>query len=88
MSWIDALGFLAGALTTFSASPQLVYTYRTRNVSSFDLKFLLMLASGLLTWGVYGLIIMSLPIIFFNFVGAALWLPIIIMKIRESGDRE
>mgnify|MGYP006281313499 FL=1 len=83
MSWIDGLGFLAGFLTSFSASPQLYYSYRTKDVKSFDLKFLVMLASGLLMWGLYGAIIGSVPIVLFNFVGVALWLPIIGMKIKE-----
>jgi uncharacterized protein with PQ loop repeat len=42
-----------------------------------------MLASGLLMWGLYGVIIGSVPIVLFNFVGVALWLPIIGMKIKE-----
>ena len=83
MSWIDGLGFLAGFLTSFSASPQLYYCYKTRDVRSFDIKFLVMLASGLLLWGIYGAIIGSVPIILFNFVGVALWLPIIGMKVKE-----
>jgi MtN3 and saliva related transmembrane protein len=83
MSLIDVLGFLAGFLTSFSASPQLYYSYKTRDVRSFDLKFLFMLASGLLLWGLYGLVIGSVPIIIFNFVGVALWLPIIAMKVKQ-----
>ncbi len=83
MTWVDLLGFFAGALTTFSAAPQLFYSYRTKDVASIDLKFMLMLVSGLTTWGIYGIIILSLPIIFFNFVGAALWLPIVVMKIGD-----
>lgn len=83
MTWVDLLGFLAGILTTFSATPQLLYSYRTKDVASIDLKFMLMLVSGLTTWAIYGIIIKSLPIIFFNFVGAGLWLPIIVMKIGD-----
>jgi MtN3 and saliva related transmembrane protein len=83
MATIDLLGHLAGVLTTFSASPQLLYSFRTGDVASFDLKFLVMLASGLFLWGLYGIVIGSIPIAFFNFFGVALWLPIIWMKIKE-----
>ncbi len=83
MSWIDILGFVAGFLTTFSAFPQLYYSYTTKDVASIDLKFMLMLVSGLTTWGIYGIIIDSLPIICFNFLGVALWLPIVGMKIQD-----
>ena len=79
----ELIGHLAGVLTTFSASPQLIYSYRTRDVASFDLKFLLMLATGLFLWAVYGIVIGSLPIVVFNLIGGSLWLPIIVMKIKE-----
>lgn len=83
MAAYELIGHAAGILTTFSASPQLVYSYRSRDVASFDLKFLLMLASGLFLWAVYGVAIGSFPVILFNLIGASLWLPIIGMKIRE-----
>ena len=84
MNEIEILGYTAGFLTTFSASPQLIHSYRSGEVKSFNLKFLLMLASGLFLWGIYGTMIGSLPVIFFNFFGCILWLPIIWMKIREK----
>jgi MtN3 and saliva related transmembrane protein len=84
MAFSDLLGHLAGILTTLSASPQLLYSYRTGDVASFDLKFLCMLASGLFLWALYGIVIGSLPIVFFNLVGVALWLPIIWMKIKDA----
>ena len=83
-AWVELLGSAAGVLTTFSAAPQLVTTYRTRNVKSFDLRFMLMLFTGLFLWGIYGLIIGAVSIIVFNFIGCALWLPLIWMKIKEA----
>lgn len=81
MNWIDILGALGGILTTFSAVPQLVTSYRTRNVSDLDLRFLLMLDAGLFIWAMYGIAIMSLPIVVFNAIGCLLWLPVVWMKI-------
>ena len=83
MDWVDIIGTIAGVLTTFSAAPQLVTTYRTRNVRDLDLRFLLMLDAGLFLWALYGIAIMSLPIIVFNSIGCLLWLPIIWMKIAN-----
>jgi len=80
--WVEALGTVAGLLTTFSASPQLLTTYRTRDVDSFDLRFLIMLFTGLCLWAVYGILIGSVPVTAFNSIGCLLWLPIIWMKIR------
>ena len=84
---MEILGSAAGLLTTFSALPQLITTYRTRDVASFDLKFLLMLFSGLFLWMVYGLWIGSFSISIFNGIGCLLWLPIIVMKIRNPESR-
>ena len=82
--WVEALGTVAGVLTTFSASPQLLTTYRTRDVDSFDLRFLIMLFTGLCLWAVYGVVIGSVPVTAFNLIGCLLWLPIIWMKIQSN----
>ena len=83
LDWVELLGSLAGILTTFSAAPQLLTTYRTRNVESFDLRFMMMLFTGLFLWGVYGVIIGALSIIVFNFIGCLLWLPLVWLKLRK-----
>ena len=85
MGWPDLLGFVAGFLTTFSAWPQLYYSYSTRDVKSIQMKFMAMLMAGLLLWGVYGILLRSLPLIIFNFIGLSLWLPIFWLKLRSSG---
>jgi MtN3 and saliva related transmembrane protein len=82
--WIESIGTAAGVLTTFSALPQLLTTYRTRDVQSFDLRFLLMLFAGLFLWAVYGVLIGAVPVIVFNGIGCLLWLPIIVLKIRSA----
>ena len=86
-TWVEALGTIAGLLTTFSATPQLLTTYRTRIVDSLDLRFLIMLFTGLFLWAVYGLLIGSVPVTAFNSIGCLLWLPIIVMKILYSTDK-
>lgn len=84
MSKIDALGFIAGALTAFSASPQLYYSYKSRDVRSINLPFLLTLMAGLFLWGLYGIFLWAWPIIVFNFIGFSLWVPIFLLKLREG----
>jgi MtN3 and saliva related transmembrane protein len=84
MDFVTVVGFTAGVLTTFSAAPQLVYSFRTRDVASIDLKFQIMLLSGLFLWALYGVFIRSLPIILFNTIGMLLWLPVSFMKFKEK----
>ena len=84
MTYLDAFGFAAGILTTFSAAPQLHYSYKTKDVKSIDLKFQIMLITGLFLWALYGVLLRSLPVIIFNFIGFSLWLPILWMKLKEK----
>jgi MtN3 and saliva related transmembrane protein len=90
MGWLDLLGFVAGFLTTFSAWPQLYYSYSSKDVKSIQMKFMVMLMTGLFLWGVYGILLSSLPLIIFNFIGFSLWLPILWLKLKEGhgGDGE
>jgi len=88
MSKIDALGFIAGILTSLSASPQVYYSFRTKDVKSINLQFLLMLMSGLFLWGVYGIFLWSAPIIVFNFLGFFLWTPIFWLKLKKRRARK
>jgi MtN3 and saliva related transmembrane protein len=81
--WVEGIGTAAGLLTTFSASPQLLTTYRTRDVRSFDLRFLVMLFVGLLLWAAYGVVIGSASVAVFNTIGCLLWLPIVWFKVRS-----
>jgi MtN3 and saliva related transmembrane protein len=88
MPYAELLGYLAGILTTFSASPQLYYSYTTKDVRSLNLAFMTMLIAGLSLWAVYGILIKSLPIIIFNAIGALLWIPLYWMKIvSNKADR-
>ncbi len=86
MSHLEILGYIAGALTTFSAYPQLRYSYKTKDVKSLNILFLSMLIAGLALWAVYGLFIGSTPVVVFNTAGTALWLPLYLMKIKDRGN--
>ena len=84
MTFTDALGFVAGCLTTFSAAPQLFHSYTRKDVKSIDLKFQIMLMSGLLLWAVYGVFLRALPLILFNLIGLSLWAPILWLKLKDK----
>lgn len=84
MVYSELLGYLAGILTTFSASPQLYYSYTTKDVKSLNLSFMSMLIAGLTLWAIYGIVIQSLPVIIFNAIGVMLWIPLYWMKVISS----
>ncbi|MFZ0927190.1 MAG: SemiSWEET transporter [Syntrophobacteraceae bacterium] len=65
---ITYLGLLAGFLTTSSAFPQLVKSYKTKSTKDLSLWFLTALLSGVALWIVYGFAISNVPVIVANCV--------------------
>ena len=61
-----AIGFVAGTLTTISFLPQVYYVYRSKRTTDISLSMYLLFFFGVLMWLVYGVILGSIPIIFFN----------------------
>jgi len=75
------IGFIAGLLTTAANVPQVWKTYRNRSGEGLSFRMLVILASGLALWVVYGLMSSSLPIIIANAAGLTLVVALIGMKI-------
>ncbi|MHB1934444.1 MAG: SemiSWEET family sugar transporter [Leptospirillum sp.] len=79
---VETIGFLAGALTTLSFLPQVIKVLRTRNTRSLSLLMYLLFSLGVFFWLVYGLLIRSPPIIFYNAVTFVLSVVLLLAKIR------
>jgi MtN3 and saliva related transmembrane protein len=79
----ELVGSLAAALTTLSFLPQVAKTWQTRSAADFSWIWLLAFAAGLALWLVYGLVLMSWPLIAANAVTLSLVLVIIFVKWRE-----
>ncbi|MCR4369425.1 MAG: SemiSWEET transporter [archaeon] len=75
------LGLAAGALTTLCNVPQLLRSWKTKSTHDISLVWLVMLASGVLLWLVYGLLIDSLPVILANTFTFVLVAGIIVLKL-------
>jgi MtN3 and saliva related transmembrane protein len=60
------LGLLAGALTTSSAFPQLIKSYRTRSTADLSLWFLIAILAGVTLWIGYGIAMSDIPLIVAN----------------------
>ncbi len=54
MTHLDALGLVAGALTTAAWLPQLVRTWRSRHADDISWGYLGLLAAGITLWLTYG----------------------------------
>lgn len=80
----DAIGFLAGALTTIAFVPQALKMYASKSGKDVSARMLLIFSAGVILWLVYGIMIGSLPVILANVVTLILSATIIALKICYS----
>lgn len=83
---ITHLGLLAGAITSAAAIPQVVRTYRTRQVRDISIWQPVILNIGMTLWLVYGLAIGDAPLIIANIFSIVCYSFLIAMKILYKGD--
>lgn len=83
--FINAIGLLAGLLTTIAFVPQVLKIYRTKSGRDISARMFTMFSIGIAMWLYYGVLLQSLPIILANAVTLVLTLTIIALKIRYSG---
>ena len=76
------IGYIAGTLTTISFLPQVIRTWKMRETKDFSLAMLLLFATGILLWTVYGISTGSLPVILANVITFLLIMILLAMKIR------
>ncbi|MCZ8185520.1 MAG: SemiSWEET transporter [Beijerinckiaceae bacterium] len=79
---VELIGGVAAVITTLCWVPQAIKVIRTRDTRSLSLVMYLMLAAGIVLWLVYGLLILSWPLIGANLVTLVLVGIILGMKLR------
>jgi MtN3 and saliva related transmembrane protein len=80
MIGLDILGLVATCFTTYSFVPQVLRTWKTRDVSGISLSAYAILTVGLGLWIAYGLMRQDLPLIVANCVMVVLVGAITAMK--------
>ncbi|MFN4281094.1 MAG: SemiSWEET transporter [Alphaproteobacteria bacterium] len=68
MTFATFIGLAAACLTTVAFAPQVLKAWRSRSTRDLSLGMYLVLASGIVLWLVYGLMIGDLPLILANAV--------------------
>ncbi len=81
MSLTDLIGSFAACLTTLSFVPQVVQSYRTRDVSGISLGMYSMFVLGVALWLAYGLMQGAWPVIIANALTLLLALSILGLKL-------
>ena len=82
LTYIDWIGFVAGALTTFAYLPQLLRTWRSKCADDLSYAMLGILSAGVWLWCAYGIIIHSPPVFVANLLTGIFTCAILISKLR------
>ena len=80
----DALGIVAGTLTTLSFVPQLLRIVRTRSAADISWGMFSVFAVGTVLWVIWGFTQNAVPVILANAVTLVLAAIIMILKWRYS----
>ena len=79
---ITAIGLLAACLTTISFLPQAIKAIRSRKTEGISLLMYALFCLGTLSWLIYGILIVDLPIILANIITLALASVVLFLKIK------
>ena len=79
---LEAIGLVAGSLTTFCWLPQTTRILRSRDTAAISLGAQLAFTAGCALWTVYGAMLGSPSIILFNVLSTSLAAGITVLKIR------
>ena len=78
----ELLGLIAGLLTTSSFALQVARSLKTRDTRSISLGMYGLFAFGVMLWIVYGVLLESFSIIFWNVIALALALTMTLLNRR------
>jgi len=84
VDWTEAVGMLAGVLTTVAFVPQAMRTWSTGSAQDFSLKMLLLFVTGVGLWLAYGLLTRSAPMVLANTATLLLASYILSVKVRRG----
>jgi MtN3 and saliva related transmembrane protein len=79
---IEIVGLIAAILTTTAYVPQVIKTWKTKNVSNLSLTMYIVMFSGVMMWLTYGILQHSIAIVLANIVTGGLTFTLIFLKIK------
>lgn len=80
----DIIGSIAATLTTVAFIPQAVKVIRDKDTEALSLSMYVIFTAGIALWLIYGLMLMSWPIIIANIVTLPLSSTILAIKWRNG----
>ena len=86
--FVEATGLVAAGLTTAAFLPQVVETWKARSAAGLSLTMLLVFATGVALWLVYGLGTGQVPVILANGMTLVLVSVLLGLKLRDMRRAE
>ncbi|MFZ2150845.1 MAG: SemiSWEET family transporter [Candidatus Absconditicoccaceae bacterium] len=80
----DLIGYLATAVGTFLMLPQVIKSFKTKNMKDISRGMIFMYIGNCLLWFIYGLLINSIPLMLCNFIALIIGLLQLILKIKHK----
>jgi len=80
----ELIGYISAFLTTLAFVPQAFHSWKTRDLSGISLPMYSLFSLGVLGWLIYGVMIVSYPIILANSITLILACVVLILKINHS----
>lgn len=84
MTPADIVGYLGGIFSSVSFLPQVIKLYKTKSAEDLSMMSLVLLATNVTLWLVYGIMIGSMPIKLTNGIVLAMILAMVYFKIAYS----
>lgn len=79
----DAVGYAAAVLTTLAFLPQVLHSWRTRDLAGVSLGMYSLFTAGVALWLAYGLLLGAWPIIVANGITLSLAGVVLYLKLRH-----
>ena len=78
----QALGLVAGLLTSTSMLPQLIKTYKEKKAADISFFMLIVLIAGVSLWIYYGILKKDMPIVLTNCISVVINTAVAVLKIK------
>jgi MtN3 and saliva related transmembrane protein len=88
LAWADIIGTIAGILVLLSFIPQIMKAYKTKKMFDLSPHLMILIASGMFLWVIYGFIRSDPVIIGTNAAGFALNITLLVMKLRYDKHKQ
>ena len=84
MNYIDIIGLIAGAMGGFALFPQVLKVMTTKSTKDISREMFLLLATSIILWLIYGILLNNFPIMIANFFGIIQASIILYFKIKNQ----